>query len=258
MEKFETDDFRSHTEACVKQACGVDELTMDEDGDWPIMVGDVPVFVRVLDDDPPRVQVFTTIASDVSPDGWAEINHLNTVMAWAKLMWIPDGRVIAVNTIHPAAVNVAIVDHALESVASYARDCGQMLETVFGSCGDSRDRPTHAPAEISSLPVEGVFVFGSGVGANHSGGAALAAYERFGAQRGVTEGHRGQSYAIPTMEGIDVFARAAKRFLRYAETRPELDFYLTRVGCGEAGFDSSVAAWLFEGSPTNVIKPEGW
>ena len=133
MEMFDVEDFRQHAETCLKEACAVEGLTVDEDGDWPIMVRDVPVFVRVFDDHPRRVQVFTTIASDVSPDAWAEIYHLNVAMVWAKLMWTPAGDVIATITIHPAGVNVAILDHALESIASYALDCGPMLQTVFGT-----------------------------------------------------------------------------------------------------------------------------
>ena len=258
MEMFDVEDFRQHAETCLKEACSIDELTVDEDGDWPIVVRDGPVFVRVFGDDPQRVQVFTRIASDVSPDAWAEINHLNVAMAWAKLMWTPAGDVIAAITIHPAGVNVAILDHALESIASYALDCGLMLQTVFGSTATAHTAPRHSPGVITSLPPQGIFVFGSGVHGGHRGGAALMAYERFGAERGVAEGLRGQSYAIPTMAGIHTFGEAAKRFLRFAEAHPELDFYLTRPGCGRAGFDDSVGAWMFEGSPSNVIKLEGW
>ena len=92
---------------------------------------------------------------------------------------------------------------------------------------------------ITSLPPQGIFVFGSGVHGCHRGGAALTAYERFGAERGVAEGLRSQSYAIPTMAGIHTFGEAAKRFLRFVETHPELGFYRTRLGCGHVGFDDS-------------------
>ena len=103
-----------------------------------------------------------------------------------------------------------------------------------------------------------VFVFGSGKAAHHNGGAARLARERFGAERGVGEGLRGQSYAIPTMAGFGVLEKAVAKFIRFAGEQPELEFYVTRVGCGHASFEEAKVAALFATAPSNVIKPEGW
>ena len=47
-----------------------------------------------------------------------------------------------------------------------------------------------------------IFVFGSNARGLHMGGAARVALEKFGAIMGQGEGPQGQSYAIPTMEGL--------------------------------------------------------
>jgi len=74
----------------------------------------------------------------------------------------------------------------------------------------------------------------------------------------VAEGPRGKSYAIPTTAGFDAFEQSVARFIRFAHKHPELDFYVTRLGCGHACLDEAKVAALFAGTPDNVIKPEGW
>jgi hypothetical protein len=114
------------------------------------------------------------------------------------------------------------------------------------------------PNDITELPDNGVFVFGSNAQGSHGGGAALVAQQRFGAVTGIGEGLQGQSYALPTMEGIEALEMATQRFVAFAEQHPELDFYLTKVGCGIAGYREDEVAPFFRDAPPNVIKPPGW
>jgi len=114
------------------------------------------------------------------------------------------------------------------------------------------------PSNISELPDNGVFVFGSNAEGRHGAGAALTAVQRFGAIDGVGEGLQGQSYALPTMEGIRAFEMAARRFVAFAEAHRELEFYLTKVGCGIAGYREDEVIPFFADAPSNVIKPPGW
>ena len=58
------------------------------------------------------------------------------------------------------------------------------------------------PKWITSLQKDEVFVFGSNINGMHGGGAARVAMDKFGAIWGQGEGLQGQSYAIPTMEGL--------------------------------------------------------
>ena len=108
------------------------------------------------------------------------------------------------------------------------------------------------PDMIDQLADNEVFVFGSNAQGNHAGGAAAFAVQHFGALMGQGEGLQGQSYAIPTTGGIGLFAQAVQRFTDYAAAHPDQRFLVTRVGCGNAGFNVHEVAQLF----TNAIKHE--
>ena len=114
------------------------------------------------------------------------------------------------------------------------------------------------PDNIDSLLPHEVFVFGSNRQGQHGGGAARTACLKFGAVMGEGEGLQGQSYALPTMEGLDELRLSAKRFIDFARAQPDLVFYLTKVGCGIAGYDEAQVKPLFADAPPNVIKPSGW
>ena len=105
------------------------------------------------------------------------------------------------------------------------------------------DRVT--PDHIAVLAPNEVFVFGSNIQGHHDGGAAAWAMQSFGAVWGQGEGLQGNAYAIPTTAGIGVLQEAVKRFTEYASQNPDKRFLVTRVGCGNAGYDVDVIAPLF-------------
>lgn len=111
---------------------------------------------------------------------------------------------------------------------------------------------------IEKLEPDEVFVFGSNGSGAHGGGAALFAYQRFGAVWGQAEGLQGQSYGIDTMSGLDVFREQAGRFVGFAAQHPELRFLVTEVGCGIAGYRAEQVAGFFAGAPSNVVLPESF
>ena len=122
----------------------------------------------------------------------------------------------------------------------------------------------YTPEFITSLKSNEVFVFGSNLNGNHAGGAAYQALEKFGAEIGNAEGMQGQSYAIPTldknMERINLtdLEHSIGRFYDYADEHPDLIFYLTKIGCGIAGYEVSDIATVVNcrDIPANVIIPE--
>ena len=118
-----------------------------------------------------------------------------------------------------------------------------------------------SPRWIDSLEENEIFVFGSNLQGMHGGGAAYTAFKKFGAAMGCGVGHRGQSYAIPTMHGgVEDIRPYVDEFIRYASEHPELFFYVTRVGCGIAGFKDREIAPLFAEARglANVCLPKGW
>lgn len=117
----------------------------------------------------------------------------------------------------------------------------------------------YTPERISSLAPNEVFVFGSNLGGFHGGGAARAALERFGAIWGQGVGLQGQSYAIPTMHGgVEAIKPYVDEFIQFAQSRPDLYFYVTRIGCGIAGFQDVEIAPLFKDALTlnNISLPK--
>lgn len=93
----------------------------------------------------------------------------------------------------------------------------------------------------------------------HGGGAAYIAFRQFGAVMGCGVGLRGQSYAIPTMQGgVETIKPFVDDFIAFARDHPELFFYVTRIGCGIAGFRDKEIAPLFSEviGFENVCLPE--
>ena len=113
------------------------------------------------------------------------------------------------------------------------------------------------PSKINILLKNEVLVFGSNIQGMHIGGVARIAYDKFGAEWGNGEGLQGQSYALPTMEGIENLASAAFTFTICAKEHPELKFFLTPVGCGIARYRPEEIAPMFKDAAKleNVYLP---
>jgi hypothetical protein len=106
-----------------------------------------------------------------------------------------------------------------------------------------------------TLPEDGdwIFVFGSNLAGRHGAGAAKVARDKFGAQYGVGRGITGNAYAIPTKDedfnvrSLSDIASSVERFAYYVheDYKPDHSFWMTRIGCGLAGYDDSQIAPLF-------------
>lgn len=119
----------------------------------------------------------------------------------------------------------------------------------------------YTPENITSLDRDDIFVFGSNLAGNHSSGAAHVARERFGAIMGQGVGIQGQSYAIPTMQGgVETIKPYVDDFIELAREWDQNTFYVTRIGCGIAGFKDEEIAPLFADALElyNVRLPESF
>jgi len=119
-----------------------------------------------------------------------------------------------------------------------------------------------------------IFVFGSNELGLHGGGAARVAHEKFGARYdhkggpGQGFGPQGDSFGIPTCSkptGQPGFEIAFEKvsyyvqcFILYAQQHPELDFQVTKVGCGLAGWTNEQIAPLFTIAPDNCQFDTEW
>lgn len=107
-----------------------------------------------------------------------------------------------------------------------------------------------------------VFVFGSNLAGRHGKGAALTAVNDYGAVYGQAEGLQGRSYAIPTRDGslrtlsLHDIEHNVRKFLTFARAHPDLEFMVTAVGCGLAGYKPANVAPMFRDVPANVKLPK--
>lgn len=122
----------------------------------------------------------------------------------------------------------------------------------------------YTPEIITEVKQNEIFVYGSNQFARHGAGSAKAAL-KFGAKYGdAPMGLLGNSYGIITKSFNDTpvtlnFIKVQVQALYYfAELRPDLTFYVTKIGTALAGFPIEDIADIFKGmkkKPVNIILP---
>lgn len=125
---------------------------------------------------------------------------------------------------------------------------------------EGRDRQT--PTIDRTAPI---FVFGSNTAGRHGKGAALFARQERCAIYGQGEGPQGNAYGIPTKgerpdRSLHTLPLAqvltgVERFLAYAAAHPELQFEITPIGCGYAGYTPADIGPMFAMAPGNCSLP---
>lgn len=115
-----------------------------------------------------------------------------------------------------------------------------------------------------TLPQNGeVFVFGSNLAGIHGAGAAKIARQVYGAPYGAGMGFMGCSYAIPTKDRkvdtlpLDIIKDFVDQFCWFTGIHRDLNFFVTRVGCGLAGYSDEQIAPLFK-EAKNCSFAEQW
>lgn len=107
-----------------------------------------------------------------------------------------------------------------------------------------------------------IFVFGSNLAGRHGKGAALTARNLYGAIYGKGVGIQGSSYAIPTKDRdlkplkLEIIEQYVNQFLDFARKHEEMQFLVTAIGCGLAGYSAKDIAPMFKNSPNNCILPD--
>lgn len=142
----------------------------------------------------------------------------------------------------------------------------------MSSVSSTRRRNIFAFHRDGTLPddVSSVFVFGSNERGIHGAGAAQVAAQRYGAPRGPA-GARGplgpgvRCYAIATKDAtirralpLSEIEAQVLTFLRFASRYPERQMWVTRIGCGLAGYADSDIAPMFRSAPANCSFALQW
>jgi hypothetical protein len=115
-----------------------------------------------------------------------------------------------------------------------------------------------------------IFVFGSNLAGIHGAGAAKVAHQKFGALWGfggganiTVESILNGSYAIPTKDfsintlPLDEIKGYIDAFVVFTQMYPEYGYFVTRVGCGLAGYKDKQIAPMFKGA-MNCSFAEEW
>jgi hypothetical protein len=98
------------------------------------------------------------------------------------------------------------------------------------------------PDVVTDVTDKQIFVFGSNESGIHGAGAAKAALS-FGAEIGVGFGFSGNTFAIPTKDwkiktlSLQTIQHYVARFIAAARLYSELEFLVTPIGCGLAGYE---------------------
>jgi len=120
-----------------------------------------------------------------------------------------------------------------------------------------------SPSNITTVSHDEVFVFGSNLSGKHGRGAAKQAL-KWGAKWGKGVGLQGRTYGIPTKNASIKTMSIAEikpfvyEFIRFAIDNDMLDFLVTEIGCGLAGYEPKDIAPLFEEALDipNIYLPE--
>jgi hypothetical protein len=120
------------------------------------------------------------------------------------------------------------------------------------------------PYEIEELEADHIFVFGSNEAGIHGAGAANLAYHRFSAAMYQGFGLSGQSFAIPTKDStintldLETIQFYINRFEDFVRKHPSLQYMITRIGCGLAGYTAEDIAPMFKNfmDLENIYLPE--
>ena len=81
---------------------------------------------------------------------------------------------------------------------------------------------------------------------------------------GCGDGPCGSSYAVPTKDAslntlrLDQIEAEVSVLLRYMKSWPSNWFWITRIGCGLAGYTDEQIAPMFRGAPPNCSFAEEW
>lgn len=117
----------------------------------------------------------------------------------------------------------------------------------------------------NTLPTgDWIFVFGSNEAGRHGKGAAKVAHKNFRAEYGVGRGRTAQAYAVPTKDRhlqvlpLERVAAHVAEFIAYANENPGLNFFVTKVGTGLAGYSDDQIGPLFAPVPPNCSLPNEW
>jgi hypothetical protein len=145
---------RPFVEKTVQELLGVEQLQVNDDGSIPIRRGSTAVYVRLLDDEPPILRVFSPMLHGIpkTPPLLERLNDLNTAIRFARLFWVGDQVILATELV-AETLDKEEVANAIDVVVGGADRLDDALRSEFG--GEvlfAEPEPTGAAAATEGLP----------------------------------------------------------------------------------------------------------
>ena len=201
---------------------------------------------NLIDDLKEKNVIFTFIGANIDAADYGRRFHIDNIMQFEQTeektdaMWKREREARLRSNAKFCYAQMILEDEMNTAEFSKAENSGN----YYKKRKVSPDRIT--PEIVTSLNENEIFVFGSNIHGVHNGGASAYALHYFSAINGQAEGLQGQSYAIPT-DGVNVneLYLGIRRFHDFAQAHPELIFYVTRIGCGTAGWSVFRVAPMF-------------
>ncbi|MBK9178041.1 MAG: YbjN domain-containing protein [Acidimicrobiales bacterium] len=112
---------------------GVQHLVRDPDGDYPFRFGSADLYVRLPDDEPARVQVFSVVLRDVpcTEELLREVNDYNANLPFVRAFWFDEQVIVEIEQL-ASTLDVEELANGCAAVVTAAQDLGPVLSEFFG------------------------------------------------------------------------------------------------------------------------------
>ncbi|MDP9406240.1 MAG: YbjN domain-containing protein [Actinomycetota bacterium] len=127
------DTIRRQLEELLRSGYRLEELVADDDGDYPFLVGDATMYVRLVDAHPPVVQVFAVVLRGVpvSAELLRELNDITAQVHHGRVFWVA-GQVLAEAEIVASDLSFDELGAACRAVSDILEDLRPLLLARFG------------------------------------------------------------------------------------------------------------------------------
>lgn len=141
---------RPYVEKLVAEFCETDNLVIDENGDIPVRKGSALYIVRLLDQDPPLVQIYSVLVAGVkqSEKLLERINEINTDSFFGRTFLVDD-RVILATELLAETLDKVEMENACLAIGNVADKYDTALKAEFGGETSYEDEPATVPASDS-------------------------------------------------------------------------------------------------------------
>lgn len=128
-----------NVEEVLEQCFGTDVRVQNASGDYELSSYGVPVYARVVADDPPRVRIFAEVISDIdaSQELFHELNALNLGYGFVKVLW-NEGKLLVEGDLVAESIDPPEVTALFERVRHVAEELGPSLAAVYGGVSTQR------------------------------------------------------------------------------------------------------------------------